>query len=233
MTEEFIAEELTALWEEYRGKFTNPVLNEVLERGFGFAIPEKCEVLITGINQSYQSKKPDALLRYTYQEVKHSYFTTLRKIVPSQIDGAEVSVSYLDLFYFRNTEQTLLREYHKEHLGISFLSQQLKLTKKIIEWISPKVILIMNKGSWVFWEHNNKYAWMGYQFKLVNDALNFGKLYEITGLESSGSDESSVLHQSSLIGTIVYLSRHLNRLSNDKLVLIKMEVTTTLMNLRS
>jgi hypothetical protein len=233
MTEEAITAELTLLWEEYRGKFNNPVLNEVLERGFGFAIPKKCEVLITGINQSYQPKNPDALLRYSYHDAKHSYFTTLRKVVPTQINEAEVNVSYLDLFYFRNTEQTLLREYYKEHSGISFLSRQLKLTQKILEWISPKVILIMNKGSWVFWEHTFKYPWMGYQVKLVNNMLNFGRLYEIIGLKSSSLESSSRTKSSSLIGTKLYLSRHLNRFSNEKLALIKMEVTSILMNLKS
>ena len=233
MTEEIIAAELTELWEEYKGKFNNPLLNEVLERGFGFAIPKKCEVLITGINQSYQPKNPDALLRYSYHDAKHSYFTTLRKVVPTQINEVEVNVSYLDLFYFRNTEQTLLSEYYKEHLGISFLSRQLKLTQKILEWISPKAILIMNKGSWVFWEHTYKYPWMGYQVKLLNDRLNFGILYEIIGLKSSGAESSSVLKPSELIGTKVYLSRHLNRLSNEKLGLIEIEVASILMNLRS
>jgi hypothetical protein len=233
MTEEAIAAELTVLWEEYRGKFNNPILNQVLERGFGFAIPKKCEVLITGINQSYQPKNPDVLLRYSYHDAKHSYFTTLRKVVPTQINGEEVNVSYVDLFYFRNTEQTLLREFYMEHSGISFLSKQLKVTQRIIEWISPKVILIMNKGSWVYWEHNDKYPWMSYEVNLINDLLNFGKLYEIIGLKSSSLDSSSKTKRSSLIGTKLYLSRHLNRFSNEKLALIKMEVTSILMNLKS
>jgi len=227
MTEEAINAELTSIWKEFAGKFQSQYLNEVLERKFGFSIPEQSDILISGINQSYQPKNVKALLRYTYSDAKHRYFTTLRKIIPSEIGGKTITVSYIDLFYFRNTEQNILSEYYNEkQLGIDFLAKQLKVTQKIVEWIAPKVILVMNKGSWAFWGKNPKPIWMGYEMHLLNDALQFGELYEISGLKPNIERIVPEIKRSNLIGTKVYFSRHLGRVSNDNLALIKAEISS-------
>jgi hypothetical protein len=227
MTEEFINAELTTIWKQFEGKFQSKHLNDVLERQFVFPIPEQSDILISGINPSYQPNIVNALLRYTYNDAKHSYFTGLRKITPTEINGATATVSYIDLFYFRNTEQAILKDYYAEkQIGIDFLAKQLKVTQEIVEWIAPKVILVMNKGSWAFWGKDLRYTWMGYEMRLLNDSLQFGELYEIIGLRDNGGRIAPEISQSNLMRTKVYFSRHLNRISNANLALIQAEVSS-------
>jgi hypothetical protein len=226
MTEESIEAELTAIWEEFKRKFHHKHLNEVLERQFAFSIPERSDVLITGINPSYHVKD-DSLLRYKYSQIKHRYFTILRKIVPIEINRASASASYIDLFNYRNTEQAILSNFHKETpLGIDFLTKQLILTQKIIEWIAPQLILIMNKGSWQYWGKDGKHVWMGYELRLLDDSLLFGELHEIIGLKEHPDRITPELKITNLIGTKVYFSKYLKRVSNINLNLIKEEISS-------
>jgi hypothetical protein len=225
MTEETIATALHSVWEEFKGKFENKHLNAVLERQFAFSIPEQSEILITGINPSYQLKVADVLLRYRYKSIKHRYFSILRRIVPATIKGALITASYSDLFYYRNTEQAILNDFSKEkQLGIDFLTKQLIITQQIIEWIAPQVILVMNKGSWKFWGKDPKQIWMGYEMTLLQNDLVFGELYLITGLRDTYGRRYSDTKQTTLIGTKIYFSKYLKRVSNINLELIKKEI---------
>jgi hypothetical protein len=232
MTQESIQAELTLVWEEFKGRFKNKDLNDVLERKFAFSIPEQSEILITGINPSYQLND-DKLLRYKYSDIKHRYFTILRKIIPTAINGANIKASYLDLFYYRNTEQAILNDFNKEQqLGVKFLSKQLNVTQKIIEWIAPQVILVMNKGSWKYWEKDPKHTWMGYEVRVINDSLEFGELYEIVGLQNNVVRVTPELIQTSLMGTRVYFSKYLKRVSNANLELIKAEIHSAISEIK-
>ena len=225
MTEETIATALHSVWGEFKGKFENKHLNAVLEREFAFSIPEQSEILITGINPSYQLGVADILLRYHYKSIKHRYFSILRRIVPTAIRGEQITASYIDLFYYRNTEQAILNDFSNEkQLGIDFLAKQLIITQQIIEWIAPKMILVMNKGSWKFWGKDPKQIWMGYEMTLVQNDLDFGELYLITGLRETHGRMFSDTKQTNLIGTKIYFSKYLKRVSNMNLELIKKEI---------
>lgn len=223
MTKEHIERKLTIIWDKFSNKFENEDLNKVLDRKFVYTLPEKSDILITGINPSFREGSSEVPISYKLSDAKHSYFTTLRKIAPVH-NG---HTSYLDLFHFKNTEQAILSKFYLEKdLGLSFLAEQLNLTQHIIEWIAPKVILVMNKGSWGFWGKESNCTWMGYEMEMLNESLNFGQLCQISGLRLNNDRVAPEIGQTSLKGTKVYFSRHLNRISNEQLELLKAEIAS-------
>ncbi|RZK26756.1 MAG: hypothetical protein EOO43_01860 [Flavobacterium sp.] len=223
MNKETIERKLNDIFDSYANKFKNCNLNRINERRFVYAVPEKSEILITGINPSHSEKYTDHPNHYTLKDASNRYFTMLRRVLPFE---KNVHISYLDLFYFKNTEQAILNAYKKERDGLTFLAEQLNLTQHIIEWIAPKLILVMNKGSWGFWGKEKNCTWMGYEFELEDDTLEFGQLHKITGIRNDNDSIAHEIEVTSLIGTRVYFSRHLNRVKNETLEKIRLEVAS-------
>lgn len=223
MTPQYIENRLTTIWNKYSSQFNNANLNEVLNRKFVYTEPQKSDILITGINPSFREGSLKEPVSYKLSDAKHSYFTTIRKIVPN-IEG---HISYLDLFHFRNTEQAILSKFYAEkEYGLNFLAEQLNLTQHIIEWIAPKVILVMNKGSWCFWGKEPSSTWMGYEIEPITDTLKFGDLCQIKGLRKNNDRIAPEIEQTTLIGTKIYFSRHLNRVNNQQLMKIREEIVS-------
>ncbi|RZJ63759.1 MAG: hypothetical protein EOO47_28015 [Flavobacterium sp.] len=226
MNKEIIESELNAIWDRYGNAFQRKDISDIINRKYVYSLPEKTDILITGINPSFQEKNRFAPNHYSFRDAKHTYFTTLRKIIPEHIHLKENAISYHDIFYFRNTEQAILKQFYADPLGLEFLAEQLNLTQKIIEWAAPSTILVMNKGSWAFWGKEKNCTWMGYDFKGEPDNYQFGELLNIVGLREDSDRVSQSLNETNLIGTKVYFSRHLNRLNNEILSKFKNEISS-------
>lgn len=99
--------------------------------------------------------------------------------------------SHLDLLFFRNTNQNdidcILHKDTKN--GLDFISKQLDVSKKILENIRPKIIVVSNAKARFFLgleKSKNKkgaeiHVWMGYDFKF-DDTIG---TYRITNKNSN------------------------------------------------
>lgn len=216
-------EKLTCIWNTYQhvSPFKNEEMLKVLERNYCYAEPsQKGKTMVVGFNPSYGGN--DDVISYTLSSAKHRYFTTLRKTVLS-----DAETTYLDLFYFKYTEQSVIEKLISEEgeLGLAFMVEQLELTKQIMEDSKPKLILVMNKGAWAYFGYYEKYVWMGYTFEEVSNLdIKEGKLMRITGFRDSHFRLLPKLESTNLIGTYVYFSRHLNRVPTPKKDIITNEI---------
>lgn len=193
----------------------------VKERGYVYAINEiQRDILITGINPSYRGDGEYLTFGFDFQQTLNekydNYWGPLKKMVydpENSIDLKEKS-AYLDIFYFREQNQNLLKkQILKSEAGIRFLVEQLKLTQHTIEeYIQPKLIIIKNKESAAYW---GKYAsdgmiWMGYNFEFI-ETSNFGELYKIKGLIESQERIAPEIKETNLKDTLVLFTKHINQ----------------------
>ena len=137
-----------------------------------------------------------------------SHYTRIRNVTDCCFPA------YLDLFYFRNTEQSVIAKIIKEKNGVEFLADQLAVTKETIEWIQPKIIFVLNKGSWTFYGKNPRSVWMGYEFQKEKDMAG-GELHRIVGFRVSNEIIAPEIKETNLVGTYVYFSRSLNRIKKE------------------
>jgi hypothetical protein len=212
MEKEKIEAALEAIWNKYNDRqFENGTVKQVLFDGrkYVYAEPEYGKnILITGLNPSYQAKNKKILTPYKYSETDSSLFTTIKKTINHTEDSA-----YLDLFYYRQTEPFFLKEIYDEGPeGLQFLADQLYLTQHLIEEAKPKLIIVLSEESWVFWGKDPNFIWMGYNFEDVNGTnLKEGELLRITGLKYSTFRVAKDINYTALDGTLVYFSKSLNK----------------------
>ncbi len=217
---EKVENKLKEIWKKYKGKFESDEVSCLIDRSYVYATPEKNTILITGINPSYvESKKEEKLNTYTLSSAKHSHYTRIRNLVNCTYYSA-----YLDLFYFRNTSQSLIAKILKEKNGVEFLADQLAVTKETIEWIQPKVILVLNKGAWAFYGLNPSSVWMGYEFQKEKDMAG-GELHRIVGFRVSNEIIAPEIKETNLVGTYVYFSRSLNRIKTEDFENMKKDIS--------
>lgn len=211
-----IERQLDAIWNrclENKNDFKEEVHDVLFDgRKYIYPLPERKKILITGMNPSFNENNRETRQPYTFSTAKHAYFTTLRNVVGS------TDAAYIDLFYFRVTEQSFLRAlFASRENGLRFLGEQLQLTQTIIEEeIQPQLIIVFNKTSWGFWGKNTETVWMGYLFKEKDiSGLKEGCVCEIVGLQNSAARVAPNIRSTRLKGTLVYFSRHLNRTSQE------------------
>ena len=235
-------EELKKLWEKYEEKISESarnvedarfrkraeLLKEVLSHKWMYSEVEDCHILITGINPSFDGKGHGC---FKLKTCDHPYYKSLKEMV-----GDLLSVTdYLDLFTFRETAQSTISKFLKYPVGLKFLAEHLAITQHKIEQLNPSIIIVANKGSWVFWGKNADKdkkgefcnIWMGYKYEPVDDELlmeKFSKnldnckICKISGLidEQEGGSQrvSKDITETNLVGTIVvftYMSGYLDR----------------------
>ena len=122
---------------------------------------------------------------------------------------------YLDIFYFREQEQSFLREKILcKPEGIRFVVDQLNLTMHIIENIvMPKLIVVKNKESWAYFGklyEEKGWVWMGYRFQHIQN-MACGELCRITGLIDSQERIAPEIKETGLCGTFVLFTKHINQ----------------------
>jgi hypothetical protein len=216
-----IKNRLSNVWNVYKDNLPT----EINDRSFLYFTNEcQKDILITGINPSWRGRigidKPeDHKLDFLHclQHPKHdNYWSPLKKILISEKSDLNFTSTsaYLDIFYFRETKQTFLKnKILKSRNGIAFLVDQLVITQEIIEnIIIPKIIIIKNKESAAYWGRYSEKGmiWMGYQFEFISTSM-YGEIYRIVGLINSPERISKELKKTNLVGTIVLFSHHINQ----------------------
>jgi hypothetical protein len=165
-------------------------------------------IIFAGINPSYNGE-PIFLGGYDVSmaiQDRKGHYGQFSKTMLSADQSAKWTT--LDLFYYREGDQTIVNRLMKSELGLAFLCEQLKLTQEILEVLKPAIIVVSNASAKRFFGINKnkeetKDVWMGYNFESVDPENN---VYKITGL-SEKSISFKTLSTTALIGTFVIFSR--------------------------
>ena len=226
---------LEELWEKYKNEFSAEMsdqaknLGEILDRGMVWAEndSEKTEILVTGINPSARQKDSEFENKsFRYHEVQHDdpYYAEIKeKLLGADLNG---KAGYLDLFAVRETVQSRMYRFIKHPVGLSFVAGHLAITQKEIERLHPQLIIVKNKGSWMFWgldarQTADKWTnvWMGYTFDQIPGYEDVAgrpwKVRRITGLLDTSDRVGKDIKESCLIGTVVLFTCHLQYLKKE------------------
>jgi hypothetical protein len=209
--------ELNRIWK----KHMNDLPDWVEKRGYCYAVnTEQKDLLITGINPSCRKNEEKALDKpdYNFKEIvdddnlKDIYWRKMQKMVyePSLGIDLRARAAYLDIFYFRTTEQKDIKDelirFEETNDWRNFAIAQLTLTRDTIEnVIKPKLIVVANKESYAYWGRLDKYVWLGYTFDEIKET-DYGKLCKITGFNPSPERIASGLTDTQLKGALVLFS---------------------------
>ena len=223
MDEKAISDKLSQIWGDYNNRLGEEV-QQVLNRNYVFACPQKKDILVTGLNPAFDvvkdskdSIEPRCYCFSSPTFEKNKYYKPIEK----QLGVNRVNAEYLDVLYYRDSNAKFWMTISKagsikgkaDKPGLSFLAEQVRLTQSIVEEISPKLIIVRSKESCFLWGKDacknrkgqwNK-VWMGYTFqKLDLSGIHFGEVCRITGLLDSSERVSPDIKQTNLKGTIVY-----------------------------
>ena len=225
MDEKAISDKLSQIWGDYNNRLGEEV-QQVLNRKYVFACPQKKDILVTGLNPAFDVDE-DSIDPHCYC-FSSPTFETNKYFIPienqlgvNRVNAEYLDVEYLDVLYYRDTNGSFWRTISKagsikgktDNPGLSFLAEQVRLTQSIVEEISPKLIIVRSSESRFLWGKDacknrkgqwNK-VWMGYNFqKLDLSGIHFGEVCRITGLLDSSERVSPDIKQTNLKGTIVY-----------------------------
>jgi hypothetical protein len=172
------------IWNEYIetsiNNSTSTNEDNLLGRGFVFEFDENqkdIDILFVGINPSYGGDKSEGKF-YSKKDVETlNYFRPFNNIIKElddkRIDFKNLTWSHLDMLVFRETQQSFIKnQLLKTEEGIQFIDKQLIISKQILEYLNPKIIVVSNTAARHFLGRD-KYAkkgkefgvWMGYDFE--------------------------------------------------------------------
>lgn len=225
---------LEKLWEKYKNEFKAEMsdraeeLGKILDKGMVWFENdfEKTEILVTGINPSARQKDSEFEKKgFRYHEVQDDpYYTEIKKKLLG--DALNDKTGYLDLFAVRETVQSRMSGFIKHPVGLSFVAEHLAITQKEIERLHPQLIIVKNKGSWMFWGLDagrtaDKWTnvWMGYTFDRIPGYEDVAgrpwKVRRITGLLDTPDRVGKDIEETCLIGTVVLFTCHLQYLKKE------------------
>ena len=181
-------EELIAQYQKIWDEFENSNLNKptvsnqdrLLDRGFVFEFDEgikNIDILFIGINPSYAKGSISETHFYSKNDVDtKSYFKPFNNIIKELEENKnynkKVTWSHLDMLVFRETQQSYIdNELLKTEKGVDFVYKQLIVSKKILEYLNPKIIVVSNTSARMllgrdkFVKSGKEYGfWMNYDF---------------------------------------------------------------------
>ena len=211
-----IDKKLSEIWHKYQ---FSELPKTILERGYNYSINENSrDILVTGINPSYRRGEINGNCCYDFnlilQNSKYdTYWTSLKKMLFDENINLLNRTAYLDIFYYREKKQLILtKEILPSAVGLSFISDQLNLTQKIIEnIIKPKVIIVKNKESGVYWGKlaNKGIFWMGYDLEFLEKTI-YGELYKIKGIIETANRICPEIINTNLENSLILFSVHIN-----------------------
>lgn len=186
MTGNFLVEQYKKIWNEYQNtevnKGTKTSNHNLLDRGFTFQFDEEItdvDVLFVGINPSYAGNPEEPKFYTQEQALGHKYFKSFSNIQEELKSkyNRNITWTHMDLLVFRETSQKFISEtLYKSEDGLNFIMAQLELGKKILEHISPKVMVVSNTQARAFLGGDRYYSenkdfniWMGYDFKFDHE----------------------------------------------------------------
>ncbi|MEZ7885864.1 MAG: hypothetical protein QMC16_01120 [Flavobacteriales bacterium] len=139
----------TKVWDENLKLDTN--FKDVLERGFAFqydGLKESPDILFLGINPSFKEGSEEWRGSYSIVGLTNpGYFKSFERIQDRLESGykTKTKVTHLDLCVFRETNQKFIKKVlFKSDNGLKFISDQIKISKEILEEIKPKIIVCSN-----------------------------------------------------------------------------------------
>lgn len=177
----------TTFGDEIATIFEQPQFQTIPQVQYGFQSVKSIEkngLLFVGLNPSRLKDNRlhgDAVF-YTLQQKDNSY-RRFWKPIEELATKMELNWSHIDLLYLRETQQKTVEQIAKNPLTRPFIEQQLAVTKKIIAAAQPKIIVVGNTLSRLFFgkmKTNNKNAWMN---------------YPLTFNEDWGTDETIINHR--------------------------------------
>lgn len=210
---------LERIWGE---TYMDQLPKEIKERGFANCENnEQKDILIIGMNPSCRKKDEDRqyLQMYKfgdiiYKEEYDVYWSKIKSMLCSKDSKLDLrdKTTHLDLFSFRETNQSNIRKLVNDH--IVFFSDQVKLTQELIESvIRPKLIVIKNREASAYFGKLAKdkgWIWMGYKFEYIKGTPQ-GEVCKIVGLLNDDQRVYPQIQETSLSGCIVLFSKHINR----------------------
>jgi len=180
--------------------------------------PEENALTFIGINPSFSesdesTKQLDNKIFSTLLQEGNDYkqyFGSFEKISKS----TKMKWTHLDLLFLRETNQKKVKELFKIPFGEKFIQAQIDISKKILENLNPKIVVVANATARDFFgkKTNNKktHDLMGYEFKfdekigtdrvanknsnLYNTPFFFTSMLSDSGQLDIGSRERLVWH---------------------------------------
>jgi len=217
-------ERLQEIWSQ---DYINELPTLIKDRSFTFSTNyNPKDILITGFNASFRNGEDINIHSFDFQTILNgpwdNYWGPLKKMIydtDSNID-LRYNSAYLDIFYFREKEQTFLKDQIlKSQAGIRFVIDQINLTQHTIEdIIKPKIIVVKNKESVAYWGKlaNEGIIWMGYELEHIQNMV-CGELYKITGLINSTERIAPEFTNTNLENSLVLFTQHINQYTaNEK-----------------
>lgn len=159
-------------------------LIEILKRGMWCCVnpPESYGgIMIAGINPSFDKYHPEEPKDCTFDKTIKSNGSSYWQTKHQMVQNLSVPVSYIDLFPLRLTKQDSFM--NDSVVPLELKVELLKISQRQIEMIHPRLIVNPNQASRVYWGLHEKYSWMGYAMKLVDNPINKGSLYRIEGMK--------------------------------------------------
>ncbi len=156
----------------FQHKSKNPKVQNIINRGFVSAISKPNKILFIGINPSYIPGSLPQSYFYDVSEAVKKYPKHYKNFNELLLNTKHQDKwSYLDLFYFRETDQNKINLIIQN--DISFIVNQLRLTNEIIKDINPNIIVVANSkasnffGINKFIDKKGEYIniWYGLDFK--------------------------------------------------------------------
>ena len=180
-----LVEKYQQIWDEFKNsnlnKSTGSNQDKLLDRGFVFEFDEgmkNIDILFIGINPSYAKGSISETHFYNKNDVEtKSYFKPFNGIVKELEENKnynkKVTWSHLDMLVFRETQQSYIEsELLKTEKGVDFVYKQLMVSKKILEYLNPKIIVVSNTSARIFLgrdkfvKDKKEYGfWMNYDFE--------------------------------------------------------------------
>jgi len=152
----------------------------IIRNGFVFSkIDPTANVLVMGINPSLRTDFiSDDMCSYDYSKLHEDrYFKKFYKLL-SALEAQ--GITYCDLFYQRHTEQKQIAHFLNNEPGKQFLRDQLEITKEVITYVAPKLILLFNRQGGQFFSSE----WMDISLDLDKKLSTHNKLAYSHKLES-------------------------------------------------
>ncbi len=214
--------------------FTNPEFKNisVIENGFHTVnnLLHDC-ILFVSVNPSLKddSKKneyydlPKTLSQTLNKNGSSTFFSKFFEI--AQYYDKETSCSHLDLLVFRNTNQSDIDSILNEKSGPKFIMSQLEISKKIMEAIKPKIIVVCNSKSRTFLgfdksKDKNVNVWMDYDFEFKEELGTYIITNFCSKLHNTPVFFSSMLNGQRALdnGSFRRLIWHINAVKNNRLI---------------
>lgn len=220
-------EALTALWNKYQNESNCPreftgvleKLKETLKLGIGICRDYKpnVDLLWMGINPSCTDNERIEHPFPTFEETleKDEFCKGYWKTVKRIIMGCKCTKEHLDLFAIRKTPQDFLRKVgvnNENNPALHFLVEHLWYTQQFLEnYLKPKVIVLANKTAGAYLGLDQRYVWMGYDTKVIDELeLPCGKVHKIIGISEKEEGlirPKSKPYKNELDGTLILHAR--------------------------